>query len=123
VRTSDAISATTRTLLAEIDLDNPDGTLLSGSYAEVHLKIPARSSTFLLPVDALIYRGEKLQVGVVKSGHVAVTSVTPGHDFGDQIEIVSGLTPMDQIIVNPSDSLISGQGINVVQASLPGDSQ
>jgi RND family efflux transporter MFP subunit len=123
VRTSDAINAITRTLLAEVDLDNPSGTLLSGSYAEVHLKIPAQNSTFLLPVNALIFRDEKLQVGVVKDGHVAVTSVTPGHDFGDQIEIVAGLTPKDQIIVNPSDSLVSGQGVNVVQASLPGDSQ
>jgi RND family efflux transporter MFP subunit len=123
VRTSDAINATTRTLLAEVDLDNFGGTLLSGSYAEVHLKIPAQNSTFLLPVNALIFRDEKLQVGVVKNGHVAVTSVTPGHDFGDQIEIVAGLTPKDQVIVNPSDSLVSGQGVNVVQASLPGDSQ
>jgi RND family efflux transporter MFP subunit len=123
VRTSDAINATTRTLLAEVDLDNFGGTLLSGSYAEVHLKIPAQNSTFLLPVNALIFRDEKLQVGVVKNGHVAVTSVTPGHDFGDHIEIVAGLTPKDQIIVNPSDSLVSGQGVNVVQASLPGDSQ
>jgi RND family efflux transporter MFP subunit len=123
VRTSDAINATTRTLLAEVDLDNFGGTLLSGSYAEVHLKIPAQNSTFLLPVNALIFRDEKLQVGVVKNGHVAVTDVTPGHDFGAQIEIVAGLTPKDQIIVNPSDSLVSGQGVNVVQASLPGDSQ
>jgi len=123
VRTSDAINATTRTLLAEVDLDNPGGKLFSGSYAEVHLKIPAQNSTFLLPVSALIFRAEKLQVGVVKSGHVAVTDITPGHDFGDQIEIVAGLTPNDQVIVNPSDSLVSGQSVKVVQAALPGDSQ
>ena len=123
VRTSDAINATTRTLLAEIDLGNPGGTLFSGSYAEVHLKVPAQNSTFLLPVSALIFRGEKLQVGLVKSGHVVVTAVTPGHDFGDQIEIVAGLTPNDQVIVNPSDSLVSGQSVKVVQAALPGDSQ
>jgi RND family efflux transporter MFP subunit len=123
VRTSDAINATTRTLLAEIDLDNPGGTLFSGSYAEVHLKIPAQNSTFLLPVSALIFRGERLQVGVVKNGHVAVTDVTPGHDLGDQIEIVAGLTPNDQVIVNPADSLVSGQSVKMVQAALPGDSQ
>jgi RND family efflux transporter MFP subunit len=123
VRTSDAINATTRTLLAEIDLDNPGGTLFSGSYAEVHLEIPMQNSTFLLPVSALIFRGERLQVGVVKNGHVVVTDVTPGHDFGDQIEIVAGLTPNDQVIVNPSDSLASGQSVKVVPAALPGDSQ
>lgn len=123
VRTSEAISATTRTLLTEVDLDNPGGTLFSGSYAEVHLKVSAQNSTFLLPVSALIFRGEKLQVGVVKNGHAAVTNVTPGHDFGDQIEIVAGLTPKDPVIVNPSDSLVSGQSVKVVQAALPGDSQ
>jgi RND family efflux transporter MFP subunit len=123
VRTSDAINATTRTLLTEVDLDNPGGTLFSGSYAEVHFKIPAANSTLLLPVSALIFRGEKLQVGVVKGGHAVVTDVTPGHDFGDQIEIVAGLSSNDQVIVNPPDSLVSGESVKVVQASLPGDSQ
>jgi len=123
VRTSDAINASTRTLLAEVDLDNPGGTLFSGSYAEVHLKIPARNSALLLPVSALIFRGQKLQVGVVKNGHVVVTDVTPGHDLGDQIEIVAGLSPNDQVLVNPADSLVSGQNVKVVQAALPGDSQ
>lgn len=123
MRTSDAISATTRTLLTEVDLDNPGGTLFSGSYAEVHLKVPAQNSTLLLPVSALIFRGEKLQVGVVRNGHAAVIDVTPGHDFGDQIEIVAGLTPKDPVIVNPSDSLVSGQSVKVVQAALPGDSE
>lgn len=123
VRTSDAINASTRTLLTEVDLDNPGGTLFSGSYAEVHLKIPAQNSTFLLPVSALIFRGEKLQVGVVKSGRAVVTDITPGHDFGDHIEVVAGLNADDQVIVNPSDSLVSGQSVKAVQAGLPGDSQ
>jgi RND family efflux transporter MFP subunit len=123
VRTSDAINASTRTLLAEVDLDNPGGTLFSGSYAEAHLKVPKQNSTFLLPVSALIFRGEKLQVGVVKNGRAVVTDITPGHDFGDQIEVVAGLDAKDQVIVNPPDSLVSGQNVKVVQASLPGDSQ
>lgn len=123
VRTSDAINATTRTLLTEVDLDNPGGTLFSGSYAEVHLKVPAQNSTFLLPVSALIFRDDKLRVGVVRNGHAVVTEITPGHDFGEQIEVVAGLTPHDQVIVNPADSLVSGQRVNAVEATLPGDSQ
>jgi RND family efflux transporter MFP subunit len=123
VRTSQAINATTRTLLTEVDLDNPGATLLSGSYAEVHLQIPARNSTFLLPVSSLIFRGEKLQVGVVKDGKVVVMDITAGHDFGDQIEIVAGLKADDQVIANPSDSLVSGQEVQVVQATLPGDAR
>jgi RND family efflux transporter MFP subunit len=123
VRTADAINATTRTLLVEVDLDNPGGTLLSGSYGEVHLQIPSQNSTFLLPVSSLIFRGQKLQVGVVKDEKVVLTDVTPGHDFGDQIEIVAGLNANDQVVLNPPDSLISGQEVKIVQATLPGDSQ
>jgi RND family efflux transporter MFP subunit len=123
VRTSEAINATTRTLLTEVDLDNPGATLLSGSYAEVHLQIPSQNSTFLLPTSSLIFRGDKLQVGVVKDGKVAVTDVTPGHDFGDQIEIVAGLKADDQVITNPADSLVSGQEVKIVQATLPGDAR
>ncbi len=123
VRTSEAINATTRTLLTEVDLDNPGATLLSGSYAEVHLQVPAQHSTFLLPVSCLIFRGEKLQVGVVRNGNVAIRDITPGHDFGDQIEVVAGLKANDQVILNPPDSLVSGQQVNIVQATLPGDSR
>jgi len=123
VRTAEAINATTRTLLVEVDLANPSGTLLSGSYAEVHLQIPSPNSTFLLPVSSLIFRGEKLQVGVVRNRKVAVTDVTPGHDFGDQIEIVVGLKADDQVITNPADSLVTGQEVQVVQATLPGDTR
>jgi RND family efflux transporter MFP subunit len=123
VRTSEAINATTRTLLTEVDLDNPGAALLSGSYAEVHLQIPAQNSTFLLPVSSLIFRDEKLQVGVVKDGRITITDVTPGHDFGNQIEIVAGLKPYDQVVTNPPDSLVTGQEVKIVQATLPGDSR
>jgi RND family efflux transporter MFP subunit len=121
VRTADSINVTTRTLLIEIDVDNPTGTLLTGSYAEVHLKVAEHKSTLILPVNTLLFRSEGLRVGVVKDGKVVLTAVTPGHDFGDRIEIVSGVSPDDQVIVNPPDSLVSGQAVQIVQALLPGD--
>ena len=121
VRTADSINVSTRTLLIEIDVNNPAGTLLTGSYAEVHLKVPSQSSTFLLPVNTLIFRSEGLQVGIVKNGNVVLQTVTPGHDFGNQIEIVAGLKANDQVIINPPDSIVSGQKVQIVQASLPGD--
>src|SRR5437660_2577460 len=121
VRTASAINVTTRTLLVEIEVDNFSGTLLTGSYAEVHLKIPTQASTLLLPVNALLFRTEGLRVGVVKHGKVVLTAVTPGRDFGNQIEVVSGLKPDEQVIINPPDSIVSGQQVQVVQASLPGD--
>ena len=121
VRTADAINMTTRTLLIEIDVDNPSGTLLTGSYAEVHLGVPTQASTFLIPVNTLLFRSEGLRVGTVRDGKVEFATVTPGHDFGDQIEIVSGLKSNDQIIINPPDSIVSGQEVQIVQATLPGD--
>jgi multidrug efflux pump subunit AcrA (membrane-fusion protein) len=121
VRTANDINVTTRTLLIEIDVDNPTGTLLTGSYAEVHLAVPTQASTFLLPVNTLIFRSEGLHVATVKDGKVVLSAVTPGHDFGNQIEIVAGLKAGDQVVVNPPDSIVSGQQVQIVQASLPGD--
>jgi RND family efflux transporter MFP subunit len=123
VRTAEAINVTTRTLLIEVDVQNPTSILLSGSYAEVHLQVPTAASTFLIPVNTLLFRTEGLRVGVVKDGKVALATVTAGHDFGDQIEIVSGLKADDQVIVNPPDSIVAGQQVQIVQATLPGDTK
>ena len=123
VRTADAINMTTRTLLVEVDVPNPKGPLLTGSYAEVHLKIPAQNPAYLLPVNTLIFRSDSLQVGVVKDGKATITDVIPGHDFGAEIEIVSGLKADDQVVMNPPDSLITGQTVQIVQATLPGDTK
>ncbi len=123
VRTADAINLTTRTLLIEIDIANPSGTLLTGSYAEVHLAIPSQASTFLIPVNTLLFRTEGLRVGLVKDGKVVLTTVTPGHDFGNEIEAVSGLKANDQVILNPPDSIVAGQAVQIVQATLPGDAK
>ena len=123
VRTADAINMTTRTLLIEVDVNNPTGTLLTGSYAEVHLAVPSQASTFLLPVNTLLFRTEGLRVGVVKDGKVVLTTITPGHDFGNEIEIVAGLKADDQVIINPPDSIVAGQQVQIVQATLPGDTK
>jgi RND family efflux transporter MFP subunit len=123
VRTAEAINVATRTLLIEIDVANPTGTLLTGSYAEVHLKVSAQPSTFIIPVNTLIFRSQGLQVGLVKDGKVTLAAVTPGHDFGNEIEIVSGLKRDDQVVINPPDSIITGQQVQIVQATLPGDIQ
>src|ERR1700685_994517 len=123
VRTADDINLTTRTLLVEIDVNNPTGTLLTGSYAEVHLAVPTQASTFLIPVNTLLFRTEGLRVAIVKDGKVVLTSVTPGHDFGKQMEIVSRLKANDQVIINPPASIVSGQEVQIVQATLPGDTK
>jgi RND family efflux transporter MFP subunit len=112
-RTSQAIDPTSRTLLAEIDLDNPAGELLPGSYAEVHLKLPTRGSTFRLPVNALIFRAEGVRVAVVNDHRVVLSPVTLGRDFGSTVEVLAGLTGDEAVIVNPPDSLMAGQTVRV----------
>jgi RND family efflux transporter MFP subunit len=119
VRTANAINFATRTLQAEVDVDNPTGKLLSGSYAEVHLKLPGLASTHLLPIDTLLFRSEGLQVAVVKDGKVVLTQVTPGHDFGDQIEILSGLSGDESVIQNPPDSILNGQQVQIAKNTTP----
>jgi RND family efflux transporter MFP subunit len=121
VRTSEAINMTTRTLQVEIDVDNPSGTLLTGSYAEVKLKLPEVNSTYLLPAETLIFRSQDLLVAVVKDGKAVLTKITPGRNLGEKIEIVAGLSLEDQVIVNPPDSIVSGQAVQIVPATLPGD--
>jgi RND family efflux transporter MFP subunit len=121
VRTAESINGITRTLLAEVDVSNPTNTLLTGSYAEVHLNVVSGSPTYLIPVTALIFRTDKLQVGVVKDGKTTITDVTAGHDLGEEIEIIAGLNAQDQVVVNPPDSLVTGQAVQIVDAKLPGD--
>jgi RND family efflux transporter MFP subunit len=114
VRTAESIDVASRTLLVEIDVDNSTGELLPGSYAEVHLKVPAGSPAFIVPVAALIFRSDGLQVGVAENGNrAALKTVILGHDMGSEVEIVSGLAASDAVIVNPPDSLISGETIRV----------
>jgi hypothetical protein len=87
------------------------------------LAVPTSNSTFLLPVNTLLFRTEGLRVGIVRNRKVELTAVTPGHDFGNEIEIISGLKLDDQVIINPPDSVISGQEVQIVQATLPGDTK
>ena len=124
VRTADAIDQSTRTLLVEIRVNNPTGTLFSGAYAEVHLKLPAAVSSFTLPVNTLLFRSEGLRVAAVTSGQrVDLKPVTLGHDFGSTVEVNSGLTGDESIVINPPDSLISGQPVRVVQPAAGGAQQ
>ena len=121
VRTAEAINYATRTLLVEVDVDNPSGELLSGAYAEVHFKVPGQVSTYILPVDTLLFRKEGLNVAIVENGKAKLVAVTPGHDFGDSIEIVSGLQGNESVITSPPDSIVTGETVHIAapQATPP----
>src|SRR5580700_6816742 len=120
VRTADSMDAGTRTLLTEVDVDNPTGELKPGAYAEVHLTIPAGIPSVVVPVGAILFRSEGLRVGVIRNKNkVALVPVILGKDYGTEVEVLSGIHPDDWVIMNPADSLTSGAVVRPVPADAP----
>ena len=117
VRNAEAIDTGTRTLLSEVDLDNSTGELRPGAYAEVHLKFHTSVPTVIVPVGSILFRSEGLRIGVVRSGKVQLMPVVLGKDYGTEVEVVSGLSADDEVIMNPADSLTSGLAVRVVPAN------
>jgi RND family efflux transporter MFP subunit len=115
VRNANAIDMASRTLLVEVDVKNPTGELLPGSYVSVHLKIPSKITGFVIPANALVFQSKGLQVAVVRNGRVALVPIKIGHDYGDTVEVVSGLGPDDEVIVDPSDSITDGEPVQVTR--------
>lgn len=113
VRNADAIDLNSRTLNVEVDVDNPSGRLFPGAYAFVHLKVPGSGGSVTVPSNTLLFRSEGLRAGIIKNGHVKLTPITIGQDYGSTVEVLSGLTPNDAVIVNPSDSLADGADVHV----------
>ncbi|HEX4065626.1 MAG TPA: efflux RND transporter periplasmic adaptor subunit [Acidobacteriaceae bacterium] len=124
VRNSDAIDSASRTLNVEVDVDNRQSRIKTGSYVFVHLRLPqsrnASAESLTIPANTLLFRSEGLRVGVVREGHAQLVPITIGRDFGSTVEVVAGLQPEDQVIVNPSDSLTSGSSLRVSGAEPEG---
>ena len=114
VRTSDAIDPASRTLLVEVDVDNRDGKLLAGTLAQVHFKVNPVGSIFVIPVSALIFRGDGLRVATTKDGVAHMNPVTIGQDDGRTVQIITGLAKDDKVIQDPPDSLIEGEKVHVL---------
>jgi len=116
VRSSDAIDPASRTLLTEVDVDNPAGELLPGAFLSVHLKLSSRPGAVVIPVNTLLFRSEGLRVAVFRGNHAELAPITIGRDYGTEVEVISGITPQDEIIENPSDSLTSGTEVRRAKA-------
>jgi RND family efflux transporter MFP subunit len=125
VRTARAIDPSSRTLLVEIDVDNRDGKLMPGAFTEVHMNVHDGIATMVIPVSALIFRGQGLQVGTVVKGangdQAKLVTVTLGQDDGTTVQVMSGLNADSQVIQDPPDSLIDGEPVHVVQPAKPGE--
>ncbi|HXP63349.1 MAG TPA: efflux RND transporter periplasmic adaptor subunit [Dongiaceae bacterium] len=117
VRTSGAMTAGSRTLLTELEVDNSRGEILAGSFAQVRLAENKSALPLTLPANTLLFRSEGTQVGVVGvDGKVELRGVTLGRDFGPTIEILDGVGPNDRVILNPADSLVNGAVVRVADA-------
>jgi len=114
VRTAGAIDPTSRTLLTEVDVPNGNGQLLPGAYMQVHLSTGGNRQSLLISANTLLFKSDGTTVGVVESDNkVELKKVKIGKDLGTHLEITEGLSPEDRVIVNPSDSLASGQIVRV----------
>lgn len=120
--TASAIDPVSRTLLTQFKVNNANYELLPGGYTEVHLKVPAQPGTVRLPVNTILFRSEGLRVGTIdEHNKVVLKKVKITRDFGDVVEISSGLVPGENIIVNPSDSLFTGEQVKIVKSSIVGE--
>ena len=124
VRTARAIDPASRTLLVEFDVDNRDGKLLPGAYTEVHMNVHQGVAPLIIPVSALIFRNQGLQVGTVVKGtngdQAKLLQVTLGQDDGSTVQVIHGLSADSQVIQNPPDSLIDGEPVHVVKPGKDG---
>jgi membrane fusion protein, multidrug efflux system len=116
VRNSESIDPESRTLLTEIDVPNSSGKLLPGAYAQVHFALKVDVPRLTIPVNAMMTRPEGTLAAVVDSdSKVQLKPIAIGRDYGREIEVLSGIQPSDQVVLNPSDSLESGQQVTVKQ--------
>ena len=124
VRNSDSIDLASRTLNVEVDVDNPGDRIKTGAYVFVHLSVPAAgnasSQSVVIPANTLLFRSEGLRVGVVHNNRAELVSIRIGRDYGSTVEVIAGLKPTDQVIVNPSDSLTSGTLVRVGAGNMDG---
>ena len=115
VRTSNSLDPTLRTLQVELQLDNAKGEIFPGAYAEVHFKLPPSAETMRLPANTVLFRSAGLQVATLDSQQrVKLKTIVQGRDFGNSIEVLSGLAPHETVVLNPPDSIADGVQVRIV---------
>jgi membrane fusion protein (multidrug efflux system) len=113
--TSHSVDTTSRTVLTQMVVDNPNAEILPGAYAEVNFKIPSDPSIVVIPEQALLFRTNGMQVALVGADNkIHLQNVTLGHNFGATVQITSGLKLSDRLVANPSQGLLDAQTVRVV---------
>ena len=114
VRTANALDPALRTLQVELQLDNSQGELFPGAYAEVHFKLAGNARSLRLPATTVLFRAPGLQVATVDARRrIQLKSIVEGRDFGNTIEVLSGLDADDAVVINPPDSIVNGMTVRV----------
>lgn len=114
VRTSNSLDPALRTLQVELSLDNADGEVFPGAYAEVHFKLTGNTAALRLPANTVLFRAAGLQVATVDSTHhIKLKSIVQGRDFGQSIEVLSGIETSDLVVLNPPDSITDGLPVKI----------
>ena len=121
VRNAGAMSADTRTLLVELEVDNPKREILAGSFAQVRLDENHPEAILTLPANTLLFRVDGTVVAVAQpNGSVQLRKILLGRDFGPTVEVLEGLQTSDQVILNPADSVVEGSRVKVAKPEATG---
>ena len=116
IRTAGVISADSRTLLVELEVDNAKGEILAGGYAQVRFTEAKTAPPLTIPANTVLFRAEGAQIGIVQEdGKVELRTVKLGRDFGQTIEVLTGVSLNDRVIINPSESLASGTMVSIAE--------
>lgn len=119
-RTAGAVDPVQRTMLVEVDVDNRNGELLPGAYAQVHFALDGSARPLTLPGNAFLFRPDGVKVATVdQNEQVKLVKVTLGTDFGTRVAIASGLNGSEKVIVNPQDSIVDGTPVRIVDSHPP----
>ena len=116
-RSSQSINVSSRTLLVEVDVPNPDDTLMPGAYAKVHIGLPVPARPLLVPAGSILFQSAGPQIAIVNAEHqIELRKVSIGNDFGSTVEITSGITAGDDIVANPPDYIVNGMPVAIQDA-------
>jgi multidrug efflux pump subunit AcrA (membrane-fusion protein) len=107
-RTASSLDINTRTLLTEVQVQNPQSTLLPGMFAQVRLRSQRANPPVLIPGDAVIAGAEGLSVAILRDSRIHIERIEEGRDNGTQVEVTRGLEGWEYVVVNPSDVVHEG---------------
>jgi RND family efflux transporter MFP subunit len=114
IRNAGALNNAARTMLTEVQVDNSDGSLLPGMYAQVRFTLPEQRTSLIVPTSSLVVDHSGMHVVTVAANHtIHFVPVTIGKDMGKEVEILNGLHGSEQLVSSPSDLLNEGDHVEV----------